>query len=147
MYLARRISADYGSRNKLEVRADFDGKPLPIKSEDAYIQEEVAYWRKANAIHKWFVENVQDGQDDCAPSPPFGVHVLETLCRAVLHAISDRDPTELPPQAGFFFGGTDVDEWYWQYLEETAEKLVKIIDEHKQFPEGIRIYYIYQSSW
>lgn len=26
---------------------------------------EVAYWRKANAIHKWFVNNVQDGNDDC----------------------------------------------------------------------------------
>jgi hypothetical protein len=29
------------------------------------IQEEAGYWRKANAIHKWFVENVQDGNDDC----------------------------------------------------------------------------------
>lgn len=29
------------------------------------IFEEVGYWRKANAIHKWFVENVQDGVDDC----------------------------------------------------------------------------------
>ena len=27
---------------------------------------EVGYWRKANAIHKWFVDNVQDGVDDCA---------------------------------------------------------------------------------
>jgi len=26
---------------------------------------EVGYWRKANAIHRWFVENVQDGKDDC----------------------------------------------------------------------------------
>jgi hypothetical protein len=26
---------------------------------------EVGYWRKANAIHKWFVDNVQDGYDDC----------------------------------------------------------------------------------
>lgn len=25
----------------------------------------VMYWRKANAIHKWFVDNVQDGNDDC----------------------------------------------------------------------------------
>lgn len=25
----------------------------------------VAYWRKANAIHNWFVENVQNGVDDC----------------------------------------------------------------------------------
>ena len=24
-----------------------------------------AYWRKANAIHKWFVDNVQDGEDNC----------------------------------------------------------------------------------
>jgi len=30
-----------------------------------YVVEEVAYWRKANAIHRWFVENVQRGNDDC----------------------------------------------------------------------------------
>ena len=27
--------------------------------------EDVAYWRKANHIHQWFVENVQGGVDDC----------------------------------------------------------------------------------
>lgn len=27
--------------------------------------EEVMYWRKANAIHKFFVDNVQNGEDDC----------------------------------------------------------------------------------
>ena len=35
------------------------------------ITERVMYWRKANAIHKWFVENVQDGEDDC------GEHYVE----------------------------------------------------------------------
>lgn len=25
----------------------------------------VGYWRKANHIHHWFVNNVQDGRDDC----------------------------------------------------------------------------------
>lgn len=29
------------------------------------ITEEVAYWRKANHIHKWFVDNIQEGNDDC----------------------------------------------------------------------------------
>jgi hypothetical protein len=29
------------------------------------IRFEAGYWRKANQIHQWFVENVQDGQDDC----------------------------------------------------------------------------------
>lgn len=38
-----------------------DIKPERIKS----ISEEVAYWRKANQIHKWFVENVQDDNDNC----------------------------------------------------------------------------------
>jgi hypothetical protein len=28
------------------------------------IDESVMYWRKANHIHKWFVDNVQDGNDD-----------------------------------------------------------------------------------
>ncbi len=31
----------------------------------SYIIERVAYWRKANAIHKWFVKHVQGGKDDC----------------------------------------------------------------------------------
>lgn len=29
------------------------------------ITELVGQWRKANAIHKWFVDNVQSGEDDC----------------------------------------------------------------------------------
>lgn len=28
--------------------------------------EQLVSWRKANQIHNWFVENVQDGKDDCA---------------------------------------------------------------------------------
>lgn len=27
--------------------------------------EQVGYWRKANQIHSWFVEHVQNGVDDC----------------------------------------------------------------------------------
>lgn len=29
------------------------------------IHDSIAYWRKANAIHQWFVDHVQDGEDDC----------------------------------------------------------------------------------
>jgi hypothetical protein len=36
-------------------------KPERIKT----IEEEVGYWRKANQIHKWLVDNIQDGNDDC----------------------------------------------------------------------------------
>lgn len=30
-----------------------------------HIFQHCGYWRKANAIHAWFVENVQNGVDDC----------------------------------------------------------------------------------
>lgn len=49
------------------VHIDCGGKPVAgiqfgrISSVD----EEVMYWRKANHIHGWFVDNVQNGQDDC----------------------------------------------------------------------------------
>ena len=47
-----------------------DLKPYLHKRGDEYyswesIFEDVGYWRKANAIHKWFVDNVQNGVDDC----------------------------------------------------------------------------------
>ena len=35
--------------------------PMPI-SELVY---SAGYWRKANAIHKWFAENIQEGEDNC----------------------------------------------------------------------------------
>lgn len=42
---------------------------IPVETIDVskvnYIEEEIAYWRKANQIHNWFVENVQEGKDDC----------------------------------------------------------------------------------
>ena len=37
------------------------------KAEDE--DESFGYWRKANQIHKWFVDNVQGGIDDCRPYP------------------------------------------------------------------------------
>ena len=41
-------------------------KGVEIDCSDAtYIEFEVGYWRKANAIHNWFVENCQGGVDEC----------------------------------------------------------------------------------
>lgn len=35
------------------------------RSNRVTFSEMVGYWRKANHIHKWFVDNVQEGKDDC----------------------------------------------------------------------------------
>jgi hypothetical protein len=68
-----------------EVAVSRGGRPTTIKPERiTFITEGVAYWRKANAIHRWFVENVQAGTDDCKE---YGVS--ETQLKALLSACTD----------------------------------------------------------
>ena len=52
------------------------------------IMEQVAYWRKANHIHSWFVEHVQDGEDDCCYHNEVTKEILEDLlctCNLVIN--------------------------------------------------------------
>lgn len=69
MYLTRKIfiGAEYehrGITGVIDIRGN--GKQIPINLNKVhYIEESVGYWRKANQIHKWFVDNVQEGEDDC----------------------------------------------------------------------------------
>ena len=77
MYLERCQREAWGYRNVdiLQVKEDNAElyetiKPyLHVRGSEALkwdsIFEGVGYWRKANAIHRWFVDNVQDGYDDC----------------------------------------------------------------------------------
>lgn len=103
----------------------------------------VAYWRKANAIHKWFVENVQDGNDDCRTYHVTReeVKTLISLCKEVLN---DRENAHelLPTAEGFFFGGTDYDDWYFGSLEETIEQLSSALE--KTTDDWA---FEYQASW
>ena len=53
------------------------------------IIEQVGYWRKANQIHNWFVENIQDGEDDCDYHREVTKEDLEELldvCKRVLES-------------------------------------------------------------
>lgn len=77
-----------------------------------------AYWRKANQIHKWFVDNVQDGNDNCGEYYVSHTQLKEllTTCR---QALLNKDPKELQPSAGFFFGTYDIDEYYWGQIKNT----------------------------
>ena len=101
-----------------------------------------AYWRKANQIHKWFVDNVQRGVDDCGDY--YVSHEkLQALLDLVNRALAERNPTLLSPQGGFFFGSTDIDEWYWQDLKNTKTKLERIF----ALPEMSKLSFYYTSSW
>lgn len=70
----------FGEKLKVSVKGKID-KDFPRKdnveltnySEDNLefltITTEVAYWRKANQIHKWFVDKLGGGKDECQRIP------------------------------------------------------------------------------
>lgn len=111
-----------------------------------YIELPIGYWRKANAIHRWFVENIQEGIDDCGNYyvSRGQLKTLKTLCEDSLQWGKYRNPSEEPPlktQSGFFFGSTDYDEWYIADLKDT----IKIID--KCLALSLNYDFYYSSSW
>jgi len=105
------------------------------------VVEEAGYWRKANAIHAWFVKNVQDGMDDCRTCY-VGREQLADLLALVNASLKNRGKAGelLPPQEGFFFGSTELDDGYFDDLKETKKILQAALkDEHGE--------YYYHSSW
>ena len=120
-----------------EVKKDVIEKENPECA--LYVDVPVAYWRKANEIHRWFVENCADGVDDCQPVYVDGsqLKLLLDMCKEVLEDHSKAEEV-LPTQSGFFFGSTEYDEWYFKDLEKTVKML-----------EGLDFDgdYIYEASW
>lgn len=103
-----------------------------------------AYWRKANAIHQWFVDNVQEGVDECQEAyvSREKLQELMELCQKI---IADPKSGEdlLPTQSGFFFGSTEYDEYYMQDISYTVKRLDKILKD----PALTECDFYYQSSW
>lgn len=149
----------------------------------------VCQWRKANQIHKWFVDNVQGGNDNCGTYDVM-VEELQALLDTVnkvmdstklvdgtvfngysfeggkkVYHTSDGKVMEdtsvarelLPTQSGFFFGGTEYDQYYWQDLVYTKERLEKILGMVEEADDGYHwqlkgeddwfITFQYSSSW
>jgi len=126
----------------------------------------VAYWRKANAIHGWFVrEFARDGVDDCREMwiPREGLVSLRHVCEELL---ADRDPQKaaqlLPPTDGFFFGSYEIDDGYWGDLSHTVSQMNSVLNDWfsaGRKPAGLRIEaeettaplgdidFYYQASW
>ena len=116
---------------------------------DAKVNEvsaEFAYWRKANAIHNWFVQNVQDGEDDCKEAY-LEKDALEKLLYVVNEVLEDNSKAEklLPTQSGFFFGDTSYGQYYFEDLKYTKEKISFLVDNWDALSEDWSFYY--QSSW
>ena len=129
---------------RMEVEVKTGGKvDERIKPERVrYIVEEVAYWRKANQIHNWFVQNVQNGIDECQSSYVSREQLEELLdvCKKV-EADNELAGTLLPSTSGFFFGGTEYDEWYFKDISNTIVYLTEILEDE------MADYFEYSASW
>lgn len=108
----------------------------------AIIRVKVAQWRKANQIHKWFVDTCQNGEDDCRDAyvDLEYLQTLKELCELVV-----AEPAQgihlLPVFEGFFYGGNEYDEWYFEHLKDT----IRVID--KLGKMGDEWSFVYSSSW
>ena len=146
MYLNKRTYVQRWEHNKPEeqysVEVTKGGKPTKINSNKVkYIIEEAGYWRKQNQIHRWFVENIQNGTDDCGEYYVSKAD-LETLLELCEKVKADHSLAEelLPSASGFFFGGTDYDEWYYNGIDNTIEILKEALEDENGE-------YLYSSSW
>ena len=146
MYLNKRTYVQQWEHNKPEeqysVEVTKGGKPTKINPKKVkYIIEEAGYWRKQNQIHRWFVENIQNGTDDCGEYyvSKADLETLLGLCEKVKADNSLADEL-LPGASGFFFGGTEYDEWYFNGIDNTIEILKEALEDENGE-------YLYSSSW
>lgn len=158
MYLFKRIYV-----KQYDVTVTKGGEMLESLKPDriSYVTEEVAYWRKFNALHSWFVDNCQDGVDDCRETyvPREKIEVLINVLKEVKEVLDnsktetvdnekfyvdtdDRLENLFPTRSGFFFGSTNYDEYYYSEVSKTLELLQELLAE----PSDLYDFY-YCSSW
>ena len=108
----------------------------------------VGYWRKANAIHGYIVQNHAGGVDECQriQLTADDLRVLRDLCLEVINHHHDSGSTTmaesiLPTSQGFFFGSYAYDEYYYQDLRHTIDIC------NRALSESDCDYFIYQASW
>ena len=113
-------------------------------------------WRKANAIHKFFVDTCQDGNDNCERHY-VSRETLQELLDRITTILDIKTPVaremkaeELLPTAneGCFFGTEEYDDWYYKDLEDTKKTLEKVF-EYEENAEAGKCFdnFYYQSSW
>lgn len=142
------LTLDYpAGMEKIEETMKKMGDSKSVTRDTLY---KVGYWRKANAIHQWFVDNCAGGEDDCRP-----VHceleALETLlanCKLVKR-VPQMAEEVLPTQGGFFFGNTEYDDYYYQNIDDTIEILENVIEFIKNAVanKDYRWSVVYEASW
>ena len=153
-------------RENVEIDLDFEATLESIGFENAPIEFTnwnyysvnipIAYWRKVNCIHNWFVENVQGGNDNCDRHYVSDEKIKE-LIKEIDNILSEPDPktklakaeANLPNTTGCFFGSQEYDKYYFEDLKYTKERMQACLDWQNKMAGTGKCFdsFYYQSSW
>jgi len=158
-----------GSYNKIKNLAGLKDLPTPSFS-NVLVKSMVGYWRKANAIHGWIIDRCGKGVDECQPiylsdddllnlkndsikalaNPDREYQItnnkvfyqlcdyLNTLEKPIT---VDNYENPLKPVEGFFFGGDELSDYYYEQLEYTIDLISSLLENDQELG------FIYQASW
>lgn len=145
-----------------------NGKRVARKEIANPVDGEFAYWRKFNALHRWFVENYEGGhEDDCEPHE-LSFATLDRLMGIMKELDAFRPKRSLPDwndadsinefnekcrslplhklsaEARDFLNGVDIDADFFYDVNWTLRSLKKL---DKKIRDGKVGKVLYQASW
>lgn len=157
------VSGEMGLNEEVEQSKFFiedNNERIEISANFISFNVDEIYWRKANAVHDWFVTHVQDGEDDCKTYTLYEDKLIKLrgICKCIIEeekehgrdrAIELADKL-LPTSDGFFFGDTSYSDYYFDTVKETYDEIVRVI-KTDEIASGkgynTHIFYEYRSSW
>lgn len=118
-----------------------------FKSVQTVISYQIGYFRKFNALHSYIVKTFADGIDNCQDIILYkeDVEKIKRVLDDVLnvHQQAEKAKEILPTQSGYFFGGTDYDEYYFEEVKVAADLMQNLLDNF----DFEKYQLIYRASW
>lgn len=98
--------------------------------------KESAYFRKVNFIYGYFGEKLVD--ESCIVTKAEIEDIIER-CKKVLadHSLAQE---LLPTCDGFFFGGTEYNDWYFKDVEDCQKQMQKLLEDYDETTDVIWVY-------
>lgn len=121
----------------------YDRNFKSVQTETSY---QIGYFRKFNALHSYIVKTFADGVDNCQDIILYkeDVEQIKKVLDDVLEANTEEKAKELlPTQSGFFFGGTDYDEFYFEDVKDAADLMQSFLDNF----DFEKYQLVYRASW
>ena len=100
-----------------------------VRVNEDSVDETLVYWRKANAIHKFFTD-INEQYDSCE-TIEVTKDMLGQLLDRCTEVLANRDRADelLPTTEGFFFGTTEYDDWYFDKIKNTIKEITPILSD------------------